>query len=166
MNITANGRTIEQVLGGGFFRVPRFQRPYSWDRANVEDFWLDVVESRSDYFIGSMVVYPQSEFAGLVDGQQRITTITMMLAAIRNELVELGETTAASGIQTLVERVHPKGKKRFVLQTQTSYPYLQAQIQAEPGIPKRRSRPAPRRSARGDVRLHHGPHQRDLQGSR
>src|SRR5215211_6166801 len=133
MNITANGRTIEQVLGGSFFRVPRFQRPYSCDRANVEDFWLDVVESRSDYFIGSMVVYPQSEFAGLVDGQQRITTITMMLAAIRNELVELGETTAASGIQTLVERVHPKGKKRFVLQTQTSYPYLQAQIQAEPG---------------------------------
>jgi Protein of unknown function DUF262/Protein of unknown function (DUF1524) len=133
MNITANGRTIEQVLGGGFFRVPRFQRPYSWDRANVEDFWLDVVESETDYFIGSMVVYPQSEFSGLVDGQQRITTITMMLAAIRNELIGLGETTAASGIQTLVERVHPKGKTRFVLQTQTSYPYLQAQIQAEPG---------------------------------
>jgi len=133
VNITANGRTIEQVLGGGFFRVPRFQRPYSWDRANVEDFWLDVVESGTDYFIGSMVVYPQSEFAGLVDGQQRITTITMMLAAIRNELIELGETAAASGIQTLVERVHPKGKTRFVLQTQTSYPYLQAQIQAEPG---------------------------------
>lgn len=133
MNITANGRTIEQVLGGGFFRVPRFQRPYSWDRANVEDFWLDVVESGTDYFIGSMVVYPQSEFSGLVDGQQRITTITMMLAAIRNELIGLGDTTAASGIQTLVERVHPKGKTRFVLQTQTSYPYLQAQIQAEPG---------------------------------
>lgn len=133
MNITANGRTIEQVLGGGFFRVPRFQRPYSWDKANVEDFWLDVVESGNDYFIGSMVVYPQTEFAGLVDGQQRITTITMMLAAIRNELIELGEVTAASGIQTLIERVHPKGKTRFVLQTQTSYPYLQAQIQSEPG---------------------------------
>jgi len=133
LNITANGRTIEQVLSGNFFRVPRFQRPYSWDRANVEDFWLDVVESRSDYFIGSMVVYPQSEFAGLVDGQQRITTITMILAAIRNELLALGEDTAASGIQTMIERVHPKGKKRFVLQTQTSYPYLQAQIQTEPG---------------------------------
>ena len=133
MNITANGRTVEQVLGGGFFRVPRFQRPYSWDKANVEDFWLDVVESGADYFIGSMVVYPQSEFAGLVDGQQRITTITMMLAAIRNELIGLGETTTASGIQTLIERVHPKGKTRFVLQTQTSYPYLQAQIQTEPG---------------------------------
>lgn len=122
------------MLSGGFFRVPRFQRPYSWDKANVEDFWLDVVESPGDYFIGSMVVYPQSEFAGLVDGQQRITTITMILAAIRNELIALGETTAASGIQTMVERVHPKGKKRFVLQTQTSYPYLQAQIQAEPGV--------------------------------
>jgi hypothetical protein len=57
----------------------------------------------------------------------------MMLAAIRNELIELQDATAAAGIQTLVERVHPKGKKRFVLQTQTSYPYLQAQIQAEPG---------------------------------
>jgi hypothetical protein len=133
MNITANGRTIEQVLSGGFFRVPRYQRPYSWDRANVEDFWLDVVESRGDYFIGSMVVYPESEFAGLVDGQQRITTITMILAAIRNELLDLGDETAAAGIQTMIERVHPRGKTRFVLQTQTSYPYLQAQIQSEPG---------------------------------
>jgi hypothetical protein len=133
MDVNANDKTIESVLTGGFYRVPRFQRPYSWDASNVEDFWDDVVESGSDYFIGSMVIFSDGDSSGLVDGQQRLTTITMMLAAIRNELLALNATDEAAGIQTLIERKDSRGKLRFVLQTETSYPYLQAGIQVEPG---------------------------------
>ena len=133
MDVNANDRTIEAVLTGGFYQVPRFQREYSWDPSNVEDFWEDVVESGSDYFIGSMVVYESGDAAGLVDGQQRLTTITMMLAAIRNELIKLEASDEAAGVQTLIERKDSKGKLRFVLHTESSYPYLQAEIQSEPG---------------------------------
>lgn len=62
-----------------------------------------------------------------------MTTITMMLAAIRNEFSKLGATDEAAGIQTLIERKDSKGKLRFVLETETSYPYLQAAIQSQPG---------------------------------
>lgn len=133
MDVNANDRTIESILTGGFYRVPRFQRPYSWDSSNVEDFWEDIVESETDYFIGSMVIFDDDSASGLVDGQQRLTTITMMLAAIRNELLELGAEQEANGIQTLIERHDSKGKLRFVLQTESSYPFLQSAIQRMPG---------------------------------
>ena len=133
MNVNANDKTIEAILSGGFYQVPRFQRPYSWDTSEVEDFWEDVAESGNDYFIGSMVIFNGGAASGLVDGQQRLTTVTMMLAAIRNEFMRLGDLDAADGVQTLIERKDPKGKRRFVLHTESSYPYLQAAIQAQPG---------------------------------
>lgn len=136
MDVNANDKTIEEVLSAGFYQVPRFQRPYSWDASNVEDFWDDVAESGSDYFIGSMVIFEDGIASGLVDGQQRLTTITMMLAALRNDFIRLGAADAADGIQTLIERKDSKGKLRFVLQTESSYPYLQAAIQSEPGTAK------------------------------
>lgn len=132
MNVNANDKTIEAVLTGGFYRVPRFQRPYSWDASNVEDFWDDVSESGSDYFIGSMVIFSAGDAAGLVDGQQRLTTVTMMLAALRNEFIRLEDTSAAEGIQTLIERKDSRGQQRYVVYTESSYPYLQAAIQADP----------------------------------
>jgi hypothetical protein len=136
VEVNANDKTIESVLSGGFYEVPRFQRPYSWDASNVEDFWDDVIESGADYFIGSMVIYTDGSASGLVDGQQRLTTITMILAAIRNQLLKLGADEEAEGIQTLIERKDSRGKLRFVLHTETSYPYLQANIQAVPGSAK------------------------------
>ena len=57
----------------------------------------------------------------------------MLLAAIRNEFVRIGARAEADGIQTLIERKDSRGKLRFVLQTESSYPYLQAQIQSFPG---------------------------------
>lgn len=136
--VTANGRSIRQILTAGFYKVPRFQRPYSWDRAVVEDFWNDLMDNSKGYFIGSMVVYADGPAQGLVDGQQRLTTITLLLAALRNELWWLGATDEAAGIQTLIERRDLNNKSRFVLQTETSYPYLQGQIQSEPGTAQSR----------------------------
>jgi uncharacterized protein with ParB-like and HNH nuclease domain len=132
MQVSSNWRRIDQVLTAGFYKVPRFQRAYSWDRANVEDFWDDLVESHDAYFIGSMVIYTDGDASGLVDGQQRLTTITILLAALRNELRAVGGDQEATGLQTLIERVDLSAKKRFVLATETSYPYLQGQIQSEP----------------------------------
>lgn len=136
MQVSSNWRTIGQVLTAGFYKVPRFQRAYSWDRANVEDFWQDLIEAKAGYFIGSMVIFTDGDASGLVDGQQRLTTITMLLSAVRNALLDVKATDDANGIQTLIERVDPKGKKRFVLETETSYPYLQGQVQSPPGTGK------------------------------
>lgn len=66
----------------------------------MENFWNDVVNETTDnYFIGSMVVYQAKKpYFGIVDGQQRLTTITLMLAAVRNAFSLLGEANLAKGM--------------------------------------------------------------------
>jgi len=135
-------RTSADLLAGGFYKIPRFQRPYSWDKENVDDFWTDAIASDDkDYFIGSFVIYREHENADafmVVDGQQRLTTITLLLAAIRNALHNLGDTGLAAAVQKLIERDDINNQRRFVLLTETSYPYLQEHIQkyGPPQLPK------------------------------
>ena len=134
MKIESHDRTIEQLLRGDYYSIPRFQRPYSWGVQQLEDFWDDVViESNDDYFIGSVVVFPGSgESLDIVDGQQRLTTITVALAAIRDLFGSLDEMDLAIGVQGFIERPDKRNTDQFVLKTQTSYPYLQSQIQSHP----------------------------------
>lgn len=133
MKISSTDRDIKAVLNTGFFVIPRFQRPYSWDRENVDDFWNDLISAESpDYFIGSMVTYKAKDGAyWVVDGQQRLTTITMALAALRNAFASEGFHDLADGVQTLVERKDVDNVPRFILKTETSYPYFQEKIQKQ-----------------------------------
>ena len=131
MKVTSGDKTIQQILDSGYFKIPRFQRPYSWDRENIEDFWNDTItENEGDYFIGSMVVYKLEDYKfGLVDGQQRLTTVTMLLSVIRESFKKHGFEELARGTQNLIEKSDLDNQKHYVLQTETSYPYLQEYIQ-------------------------------------
>jgi len=131
LKIESNDRTVGQLLGTGYFKIPRFQRPYSWEKNEVEDFWTDtIVRSEPDYFIGSIVLFRYSDnLFGLVDGQQRLTTATMFLCYLRNLLSENGYAEQAKGLHQLIERPDINNKNQFVLQTETSYPFLQEHIQ-------------------------------------
>ena len=139
MLIKPSDKTLQALLEGGFYKIPRFQRPYSWDQENVDDFWSDAIANTDpDYFIGSFVLYRESaksDFNMVVDGQQRLTTATILLAAIRNAFDSLGEQPLASGTQSLIERSDVNNDKRFVLITETSYPYFHEYIQKH-GPPK------------------------------
>lgn len=126
-------QTVKNLLETAFYKIPRFQRPYSWDQDNVNDFWTDaVVVDDPDYFIGSFVLYrakTDRDLFYIVDGQQRLTTITLLLAAVRDTFDELDLVPLASGVQKLIEREDIDSKLRFVLDSETPYPYLQEQIQ-------------------------------------
>jgi uncharacterized protein with ParB-like and HNH nuclease domain len=131
MKIKCIDKEVKDILDSAYYKIPRFQRPYLWDRENVEEFWSDsVVEENGEHFIGSIVVYEsKDEFFGVVDGQQRLTTITMILCALRNEFAREGYTDFAEGTHQLIERKDINNKSQFVLQSETSYPYLQEYIQ-------------------------------------
>lgn len=124
-------RELKTIFETAYYHVPPFQRPYSWERDHIVDFWNDaIVECESDYFIGSMVIFKKSsELFGIVDGQQRLTTITLILCALRNAYRSEGMTDYALGIQSLIERKGLDNKNQFILQTETSYPYPQEFIQ-------------------------------------
>lgn len=100
MKIESKDTDIESLLVGSYFHIPRFQRPYSWDDENLNDFWDDVVVNQSDdYFIGSMVVYKKDKQQyGVVDGQQRLTTITILLCVIRDYFLSAGSQDLAEGV--------------------------------------------------------------------
>lgn len=131
MKITCIDKEINTILRSSFYKIPRFQRPYLWEKEQVEDFWNDAIANEDpDYFIGSMVVFDTGKDTfGVVDGQQRLTTITMTLCAVRNALAMEKMSELAKGIQNLVEKPDIDNQRRYVLQTETSYPYMQEHIQ-------------------------------------
>jgi len=131
MKIESKDTDIESLLDSGYFYIPRFQRPYSWDDENINQFWDDIISNQTvDYFIGSMVVYKKQKLLhGVVDGQQRLTTITILLCVIRDTFLSLGEEDLAKGVHQLIERKDRRNKNEFVLKTETSFPYFQEHIQ-------------------------------------
>jgi len=136
MEIKPLDLTVKSLLETAFYRIPRFQRPYSWDRENVGDFWADAILAEDpDYFIGSFVLYREKgdpDVLFVVDGQQRLTTITILLASVRDALHDLEFEALAGAVQKLIEREDINSHLRFMLDSETPYPYLQEQIQKYP----------------------------------
>jgi uncharacterized protein with ParB-like and HNH nuclease domain len=84
------------------FVVPIYQRVYSWDYPECEQLWKDIVRAGSSdiesHFTGSIVYVEkdqgniaQAEPALIIDGQQRVTTVTLLLAALAAHLENLPE---------------------------------------------------------------------------
>lgn len=131
MKIQCQDHPVEHILTSNYFEIPRFQRPYSWEKENWEDFWNDALSTKKDdYFIGSVVTYAKGQSKAIVDGQQRLTTITIILSAIRNSYRKFGYEDRATGTQLFIERNNKNNEATFVLKTETSYPYLQTGIQS------------------------------------
>ena len=85
--------------------IPLFQRDFSWDLEKVEQLWEDTWSSISDggdtYFLGSIVVKdaPSIEVAEVIDGQQRLTTLSLMLCALRDAARDYGAEKRAIQIE-------------------------------------------------------------------
>jgi uncharacterized protein with ParB-like and HNH nuclease domain len=132
MKIQCIERDIRQIFESGTYIIPRFQRPFSWENDHIEEFWRDTTSDvKKDYFIGAFVTYNINNASyGVVDGQQRLTTITIALCAIRDKYKELGFDAAAKGVHRLIVTRDLDDKSQFVLKAETSYPYFQSQIQS------------------------------------
>lgn len=99
--IESNDLAIDQVFKD-FYTVPDFQREYVWEQEHVQKLLEDVLDEFYDdnnqliegteYFLGSIVACrdPEGIFQ-LIDGQQRMTTIYLVLCAARDALFEVGE---------------------------------------------------------------------------
>jgi len=80
--------------------VPRFQRDFSWEKDMVDQLWEDTWQSMngsaSSYFLGSIVLKstPEMAVAEVIDGQQRLTCLSLLVCALRDALREVGSDTA------------------------------------------------------------------------
>lgn len=130
MKIESQDQTVEALLKGTVFEIPSFQRPYSWEMDHINKFWDDILENIAEtYFIGSMVVYKGDRSkVFVVDGQQRLTTIAILLCALREGFKNIGATDLANGIQSYIQQRDRDARTVYVLKTETSFPYLQEEV--------------------------------------
>jgi len=82
-----------------FFKIPNYQRLYSWRESNWENLFNDLEDNPIGYFLGSIVAIPKSVDITktiidyeIIDGQQRITTITLLLVSIYLKLKDFFST--------------------------------------------------------------------------
>jgi len=90
-NFNTENRTYRQLLGNGLtYRIPRFQRDYSWSEEEWEDLWADIqstlpADGEPAHYMGYLVLQTaDNRIYEVIDGQQRLTTISLIvLAAMR-----------------------------------------------------------------------------------
>lgn len=93
--IEVNKQSVRQLLETGKnkkFIIPEYQRPYAWSDEQIQVLFDDLVEytindSESTYFLGTIVAYENDDQEQeIIDGQQRITTLFLLLRAVYSKL--------------------------------------------------------------------------------
>jgi uncharacterized protein with ParB-like and HNH nuclease domain len=139
--VAARETTLKELLGGEKqYQVPLYQRTYSWGRDQLDKLWEDIFQLTEDrvdkpaltHFMGSLVL-AQSPMNGpsgvsdwlVVDGQQRLTTLTLLLCAIRDHLAAMTPSDRDRiNEQYLINKWHPE---RYTKLLPTQLAVLRAQ---------------------------------------
>ena len=100
-NFNTKNDTFRKLMGNGLtYQIPRFQRDYSWTEDEWEDLWLDLMGTIKEggepaHYMGYLVLQSENDkFFDVIDGQQRLTTLSIIiLAALKNfdRLVQEGK---------------------------------------------------------------------------
>ncbi len=107
---------LELVGNGKIYRVPPYQRDYSWEEEQWEDLWNDIVELRGRpddrHYMGALVVEGQSDREFLIiDGQQRLATLSILALVAIKQL----DGMAAAGQEPDANRERRAGlRSRFI----------------------------------------------------
>lgn len=112
--IEANNRSILEVLNNKKYTVDYYQREYSWEQTHIEQLVTDLcnafldnyapehkrpdVADYNSYYLGPFVLSEKSGKRSIIDGQQRLTSLTLFLIYLNNKQKELGLNEAISGM--------------------------------------------------------------------
>jgi hypothetical protein len=87
----ADPKTVRKVFTEKYI-IPDFQRPYSWETDHCDKLWDDLItffnekESKDDkYFLGNLVVHASGDSYSVIDGQQRLTTLLLLIKALHQK---------------------------------------------------------------------------------
>jgi len=95
---SANAHTISEVFNPDSkikYVIPKYQREYAWKREHVEELLNDLLENQEGYFLGTILCVNKTTDAlkegmlEIIDGQQRLTTISLLYAAIYKRYSEM-----------------------------------------------------------------------------
>lgn len=110
MKVSQEPIKISDILKDKTFAVPLYQREYSWNLEQVSDLFYDILESDEDgHFLSSLLLYQtgNKNKMEIVDGQQRMTTIFLLLLSILKKLEDSTKQKAIERINTLLFVIDP-----------------------------------------------------------
>ena len=86
--------SFNEIIGNGkIYKVPPYQRDYSWEEDNWEDLWTDILsihENNESHYMGSIVLLNHGDsIYHIIDGQQRFTTLSIISLAVITKIKEL-----------------------------------------------------------------------------
>lgn len=124
-SINVNKYSISQVFDPDskvIFEVPKYQREYTWGFREWEDLFDDLIENDDGYFLGSIICIntatdsingPKFE---VVDGQQRLTTLSLFLSALFTTLNDRKEMLDEDQLSDILQLILcPHKRKSFVI---------------------------------------------------
>lgn len=118
--IEVNKQSVETLLESGRFKpfvIPEYQRPYAWSDEQVETLFEDLweftagsggTENNGSYFLGSIVSYENDDGEQeIIDGQQRITSLFLLLRAIYTRLTDTLESERTAEAKNFISKIEP-----------------------------------------------------------
>jgi len=112
--ISANSLSVKEVFKSSYFEVPPNQREYRWENEQLEKFWDDLIATAQNdcidnpgdpigHFLGAVVVIGQEHSIEqnrwqVIDGQQRLITITILAECLREFVEEISDTKTRRGL--------------------------------------------------------------------
>ncbi|MBL8208390.1 MAG: DUF262 domain-containing protein [Blastocatellia bacterium] len=95
-NFNTKNDTYRKLMGNGLtYRIPRFQRDYSWTADEWEDLWLDILGTIKEggepaHYMGYLVLQSDNDKTfDVIDGQQRLTTLSLIVLAVLKNVQRL-----------------------------------------------------------------------------
>ena len=140
------GNIFEILNGNKQFLIPVYQRYYSWDIEQCRRLWHDIVDTqtrnKAGHFVGSIVnIAEQAMPTGvqkymIIDGQQRMTTLTLLLLALRDYAIQHPEDTTINSRRIdnmLLKNEYEVGDERYkLLLTETDRDILIRLVESKP----------------------------------
>ena len=130
MKLEAEIKNIKKILvdDENFFQIPDYQRPYSWDKENISDLIDDLItafqrNNDEHYFCGSVVLVDNkidSRF-DIIDGQQRITTFTIIACVFREVFKNSLGKKALKYISNSIQDEYEENKRKLKFLTNEKY---------------------------------------------
>ena len=113
--INSNLIKLGSFLGNEKLYIPEYQRGYSWEETQLDDFWIDLTQlyqenNRDEHFFGQVVIHKNTEDKKryIIDGQQRISTSVILLDVLRTAFQNIATTTQNNDANDDAEDINSK----------------------------------------------------------
>lgn len=143
--ITPHYRSVQQLLQSQSFSIDEYQREYKWEKENIDELLSDLqakfyshykpsdettaVSGYGEYFLGSIIVSKRNGKNYLIDGQQRVTSLTLLLIC----LYRAAKAQSLPVVQTLAPLIFSDnlGQPKFNLDIPERLPVIQALFEGQ-----------------------------------